>query len=84
MPRTPEASQGTRKSGFYLTCYADWRSPEYKDKPFDVGREYLDRVFAERYQALPSWIKEIIGEPNIGYWKAKSWAWARRQAEVNS
>lgn len=60
IPKWPKFSQGSRRSGFYLMSYQDWKHPDYK---LTMGKNpYMEKIFLERYNALPDWAKEIIGE----------------------
>lgn len=65
LPKWPVASQGKRMSGLYLMNYMDWEDEGIKRRGPSHG-EFLRGIFMQKYNLLPQWTKDIIGEPFDG------------------
>jgi hypothetical protein len=60
LPKWPAASHGRRMSMFTLTNYADHtKVPKFRPG-YD---EFWEGTFLAKYNSLPDWAKEVIGEP---------------------
>lgn len=59
LPVWPEHSSGKKKSGMYLTNYMDWERPTTCPEP---TKDYLHSLFKQRFDMLPWWVQDIIGE----------------------
>lgn len=59
LPVWPEHSRGKKKSGMYLTNYMDRQRPTTCP---EHTRDYIGSLFKQRFDMLPEWVQDIIGE----------------------
>lgn len=66
LPKWPTPSQGRKMSGFYLMTGVDWKNADIAGRMCSPGHDaWMEKIFTERYEQFPGWLKEIVGEPNL-------------------
>lgn len=63
-PNWPKTSRGQKMSGLYFMSYMDWKHPDYKVCDF-TPNSHLNKIYRERFSALPKWCQDIIGWPEL-------------------